>query len=452
MFDVLSSILWLIVALGVLVTFHEYGHYYVARRCGVHVLRFSVGFGKPLWMRRAANGTEFAVAAIPLGGYVKMLDKREGPVAAEKQDEEFSGKPVGQRIAIVAAGPAFNLVFAIFAFWLMYMVGINDSRPVLGETSGLAAEAGLTTGDEIVAVNGEETASWTHAVMAMITPALDREPTNLTLRRPNGVTRQATMPFDRLGDNFKEERLLSETGLTPWRPELPPVVGEVSDGAAKDAGMAVGDRIVEVGGRPISRFRDISVPIQENAGSGDIEVLVDRDGERLRLFMTPQLGDDDRWLIGIRPAAASEELQQEAQRVFTITRFGPWEALMASFRETGRITSLTFGMLGRMITGTASFTNLSGPVSIANFARDSARLGFSRFLQFLAILSLSLAILNILPIPVLDGGHLLYYLIELVKGSPVSEQTQIVGQYFGLAVLFGLMILALYSDLLRLVP
>ncbi len=451
MLDVIGSIWWLIVALGILVTFHEYGHYWVARRCGVRVLRFSVGFGSPLWSRYGRDGTEYRVAAIPLGGYVKMLDERETAVAPGERDQAFNNKPVGQRIAIVAAGPIFNLIFALFAFWLMFVVGIPETRPVLGEPRDMAAEAGLQSEDLITRVGDRSVQTWTHALLALIPPALDRRAVELTVQSADGSERRVELPLSRLGADFREDNVLEHIGLQPWRVDLPPLIGEVSaDSPAERAGLAGGDRIVSIGDQPVTGWQDIARFIPEAAERDrSFDLVVHRDGRERVFSVSPEM-IDGRPIIGIQAPPPGDAEVEAMERAFTILRHGPVSAVGEAFGETWRLTAGTLGILGRMITGKASLSNLSGPITIAQMAHSSARLGLSRFLWFLGLISLSLAIINLLPIPMLDGGHLMYYLAELVKGSPVSEKTQVAGQYVGLLLIVALMSLAIFNDILRL--
>jgi regulator of sigma E protease len=457
MSELLGSIWWLLVALGLLITFHEFGHFWVARRLGVKVLRFSVGFGRALWRRQGRDGTEYVVAALPLGGYVKMLDEREGDVPPEQRDQAFNQKPVWHRIAIVAAGPIFNLVFAVAAFWLMFMVGIPESRPILGAVTGIAAEAGIRPEDEIIALDGERTATWSHATLALVTHALDRDRVEVTLEDGAGRQRQATLDLSRLGADFSEERTLEFVGLEPWRAVIPAVIAEVSgNSAAQDAGFRAGDRFLSINGEAVSDWGWVGYLVQKHGQPGTpLAVTVERDGREQDLSVTPREEKtgffSSRLVLGVSNAGPDDHTRAMLDRAYLVLRHGPIESVGAAFNETWRLASSTLGILGRMLTGSASVKNLSGPISIAQFANDSANAGLSYFLFFLGIISLSLGILNLLPIPVLDGGHLVYYLIELVKGSPVSEQVQLTGQYIGLAALFGLMGLAMVNDILRLV-
>ncbi len=451
MVDFFSSVWWLIVALGLLVTFHEFGHFWVARRYGVRVLRFSVGYGKPFWCRTDRKGTEFCLAAIPLGGYVKMLDEREVDVPEALREQAFNRKPVTARMAIVAAGPVFNLIFAFLAFWLMYLTGVHEMRPVTGKVTGLAAEAGIQPGDELIRVDGESTESWTHVIMAMVNAALDKRDVQVVTRDEQGREAVLTLPLSRLPADFRETRLLEQLGLEPFRPRYEPVIGDLKpDGPAARAGLQPGDRILRIGDSSIHQWRDIGDAVQKAMQrQGRVQVEVMRDGQRRVLTLEPYR-EGERYLIGITPQPLERaEVEALRQRLYVELRYGPLAAAGKAWDEMWRFTGATLGMLGRMITGKASLESISGPITIAQFARDSARMGFERFLSFLGILSLSLAILNLLPIPMLDGGHLVYYLVEWVTGRPVSESVQLVAQYFGMAVLLGLMILAFYNDILR---
>lgn len=443
MIEFLGSIWWLLVTLGLLVTFHEFGHFWVARRLGVRVLRFSVGFGRPLWKRIGADDTEYVIAAIPLGGYVKMLDAREQEVEAADQDREFSSKPVWKRIAIVVAGPAFNLVFAVAAFWLMFMVGKPDYAPVVGQPAGIAAKAGFAEGDRILSMDGETVATWTAALNLLADGILRHNPVTVEVRGEDGTIRSLELPLDTLPDGVEVGAAFEKLGLRLQGP--PARVGSLTPGdPAEAAGMQAGDRILAINGHPVENFGDLSPLITEQAArSPTLSLRVERDGQvRDVLLKAVPRDPGDGWVIGIRPP------RPEAATL----RYGPLAALGAALENTWDKTASSFAMIGAMLSGEASTRNLSGVITIARVANTSADLGFAWFLGFLGLVSLSLGVLNLLPIPLLDGGHLLYYFIEIIKGSPVSEQTMIAGQYVGMAVLVALMGLALYNDILRLVP
>jgi regulator of sigma E protease len=443
----LGSVWWMIVSLGVLVTFHEFGHYWVARRCGVRVLRFSIGFGKPLWMRKGRDGTEYVIAALPLGGYVRMLDEREGEVAPADAPLAFNRKPVGQRIAIVLAGPLANLLLCVLLLWGMFVIGRPDFAPVVGQAQGIAAAAGLERGDTLLAVGDRATPTWSEAALALATAALDREDVVLHLRTAGGSTVDRRLPLSRLPADASQQQAMQAIGLVPRHQLLPAVVGRVEPGTAAWGVLAEGDRITAIDGRPIWSYEEVS-PLVQTVGGRTAMVEVDREGDRLALEVTPRRRADPRggsyWALGFLPA-------QAALPPYDATlRYAPLPAVPAAFRETWKLGRDSVAMIGRLLSGRASVENISGPITIARYANASAQLGPAWFLNFLALLSLSLAIINLLPIPVLDGGHLLYYLIELAKGSPLSERAMIAGQYIGLALLAGLMGLAFYNDILQL--
>ena len=442
---VLGSIFWFLVATSLLVTFHEFGHFWVARRCGVKVLRFSVGLGKPLWSRRGKDGTEYVIAAIPLGGYVKMLDEREAEVETAEVGRAFNRKPLGQRVAIVAAGPLFNLAFALFAFWLMLLVGVRDYAPFVGETTGLAAKAGLQRGDLILAVDERPTSNWTHVLVDLTTRAYRGQTVQIDVRRANGDIVTRPMNLGDLGEAVDEERFLAQLGLKPWHWVPPAVAGSLREGdPAMVAGLRAGDRVIKVGDTEVDRFASMSEAIQVEgaANDGRIRLLIERNGIRETLIIparSEQRGEKSVWLIGVGP-----DMRE------TTRRHGPLEAVPQAFAETWRLTTGSVRVIWHMLAGDAQLKNVSGPISIAQFANYSAEGGFTQFLRFLGLISLSLCIMNLLPIPILDGGHLLYYFIEWVKGSPLSDRAQAVGHYLGLGALLALMCLAFFNDFSRL--
>jgi regulator of sigma E protease len=444
-----GSIWWLIVTLGVLVTFHEFGHFYVARKLGVRVLRFSVGFGRPLWKRLGKDGTEYVIAALPLGGYVKMLDEREGDVDPAEAHLAFNRKSIPKRFAIVAAGPIFNLVFAVIAFWAMFVVGKPDYQPLVGRVDGIAQASGFERGDLIVRVGGEPVATWTDASLFLAKGAIDRVAMPVEVVDARGSARTRTLALSAVPPKA-DDIGIGALGFTPKQFLLDPVVGEVRDGPAKRAGMLAGDRILEIDGKPVADFVDVPQAIRKLEAGTPATFDVQRGAERISLSITPEtLRQDDGTEyvgVGIAPKRPEAGAEYDAER-----RYGPLDAVPAAFSETWRMTRETLALLKRMVLGHASLKNISGPISIAQFANASAQLGLGWFMFFLAVLSLSIAIMNLLPIPILDGGHLLYYLIEAVKGSPVSEKAMAAGQYVGLAMLAGLMGLAFYNDILRLI-
>ena len=455
-FTISYSILAFIVAIGVLVTVHEFGHFWVARKLGVKVLRFSVGFGKPLWMRKAGpDQTEYVIAAVPFGGYVKMLDEREGEVLPQELERSFNRKSVWRRIAIVAAGPAFNFLFAILAYYLIFMAGISGVKPVIGEVSipGPAHSAGIQRGDLILAVNDIETPSWERARFAMLEESVGASQIVLRVQGSDLQIREHVIDIADLSLLAKERiDLMRDLGLSAWRPEVPPIISEVlPDGAAEASGVLAEDRIQTLDGVDIVDARQWVQLIRDNPDK-TMPLVVLRDGLPVTLSITPRSRTEAGETYGYIGVRNRVEIPETLRQQMAVTeRFGPVEGLGQALDKTWRMSWLTLRMLGKLITGEASVRNLSGPITIAHYAGVSARIGLEPFLGFLAIISISLGVLNLLPVPMLDGGHLFYYLIEIFKGSPVSETTEIVGQKIGIMLLFCLMSIALYNDLLRLV-
>ncbi len=453
---IIYSVAAFIVAIGVLVTVHEYGHFWVARKMGVKVLRFSVGFGKPLWLRRAGpDQTEYVIASIPFGGYVKMLDEREGEVPEAELERSFNRKSVWRRIAIVVAGPAFNFLFAIIAYYLIFLVGVGGLKPVVGEVKPQAPAytAGVQPGDLILSVNGIDAPTWEKAHFALLEEAVGAEKLVLQVQSEDGEIRERVIDIRNLALLKKDQiDLMGDLGLSRWQPVGPPVIDEViAGGAAEAAGMLAGDRVASLDGIEIESSRQWVDLVRANPET-TLVLRVLRDGQRVDLDLTPRSRTENGetfGFIGVRHRVDVPESVLDEMRV--VERYGPVEGLVAAADKTWRMTWLTLRVLGKLVVGEASVRNLSGPITIADYAGKSARIGLEPFLAFLAIISISLGVLNLLPVPMLDGGHLLYYLVEVVKGSPVSEQTEIVGQKVGILLLFCLMSIAIYNDFLRLV-
>nr|WP_300312061.1 sigma E protease regulator RseP [Halomonas sp.] len=448
----IQNVLAVIVVLGLLITFHEFGHFWVARRCGVKVLRFSVGFGKPLWSRYDRHGTEFAIAAIPLGGYVKMLDEREGNVDPSERGQAFNNKSVWARIAIVAAGPIANFLLALVAYWALFVAGTTTVAPVVGEVTpdSPAAQAGLEHGQEITAIQGAEVRSWDEVNLKLVSMIGLSGNLDVTALDVSGSTpRHYSLGVSRwlVGEDPPDP--LGSLGIEPWRPEMPAVIGQLVAGEpAEQAGLQSGDRVISVDGEPIADWLAL-VDVVRAHGGKPMKVEVEREGERLPLSLTPKVqeqedGSQHGYIgAGVAPVEWPEKWLREI-------RYGPIGAVGEAFSKTGEMTLLTFDAVRKMLVGMISPSNLSGPITIARIAGDTARSGLESFVSFMAYLSISLGVLNLLPIPVLDGGHLLYYFIEAVRGRPVSERAQAIGLRIGVALVGTLMVMALYFDLMRL--
>jgi regulator of sigma E protease len=451
MMQFFHHLLAFVFTLGILITFHEFGHFWIARKCGVKILRFSIGFGRPLWTRNfGEDRTELVVAALPLGGYVKMLDEREAPVPEPELDRAFNRKPLAQRFAIVLAGPLFNFLFAILAYWVMYMVGLTGLKPVIGavQPSSAAAMAGLKADEEIISVNSHDTATWTMVVDAMITDIVADKTVELRVRSKAAVERPVVMDLHSISiDDLANKDLLRNLGITPKQLVLPPIIGELQpEGAAMRAGFESGDRVLKVDNVAVPDWR-VFVEYIRARPDQLLHVELDRDGQVLVLPLHTEKKDagDGKTIgyIGAGNQLGSSLIARESYSIFP--------ALARAVARTWNMSWLTLEMLGKILTGEASYRNLSGPVSIAQYAGESAQNGVAAFLWFLGIVSVSLGVLNLLPIPLLDGGHLMYYLIEFVRGRPVPETVQAVGQQIGLALLLGLMVLVFYNDLSRLI-
>jgi regulator of sigma E protease len=448
---VLTSILGFILAVGVLVAVHEWGHFWVARRLGVKVLRFSIGFGRPLktWRR---GETEYVIASLPLGGYVKMLDGREGPVDPAEAHRAFDRQSVGKRAAIVAAGPIANLVFAVFAYALMFMVGVTGLAPILDAPAAgtSAAQAGLQAGAEVLAVNDRPVRTFEALRIAVLDAATGDAPLRLHVRE-QGVERTVELPGAPYGLLRSTDDPLARLGLRPWEPNGAVVVRRVEQGAAADqAGLKVGDVVTGVGGEPVDRASVLIKAIRQHPGER-VELDILRDGQALQISVIPGMRQSNGEVVGYAGAAFSVDISDETRaRLRVVERLGVLEAIQAGLVRTWDMSVLSLRVMGKMLTGEASLETISGPLGIADVAGKSLVLGLSSFLAFLALVSLSLAILNLLPVPVLDGGHLLFYLIEVLLGRPLSDQAQMLAQRAGMSLLLALMALALFNDLTRL--
>lgn len=451
MLATIQTLLSFILALGILVTIHEFGHYWVAKKVGVKILRFSVGFGKPIWRKTlGADKTEFVVAALPLGGYVKMLGDGGEDIDEKDRPRAFEEQTLLGRTLIVFAGPAANFLFAIFAYWLMYMVGVTGARPLIGnvDEGSIAYLAGLRDGYEIVSVADRASPTWDNVFRESISAILDDGRVEITSKDLNGISRQSTLDFKSVSvDDLSETGFFEEVGITPYRPKIPPRLGRVLPGeAAAEAGLMEGDLITTVAGKQIDTWHEWVEIIRANAGKS-LSLEVTRGGAAKVLLIQPREVSVEGETFGRIGAEVSLKGVEQAPQ--GIERYGPIEALPIAVGQTWQMVTTTLKFLKKMVLGEASVKNLSGPISIAQFAGQSAKLGLSRFLDFLGLVSVSLGVLNLLPIPLLDGGHLLFYLVEFVTRRPVPESVRLWGQQVGLVLLLGLMGLAVFNDMMR---
>ena len=450
--DMLYTILITLFTLAVLVAVHEYGHFWVARKCGVKVLRFSIGFGKSLGSWQDKQGTEYSVAAIPLGGYVKMLDEREGEVPEELLEQAFNRKPVLQRIAVVAAGPAANLVLAVVAYWFLFMAGERGYAPLIGEveTGSVADVAGLEAGQEIVAIDGKETPTWQALSFALLDRIGDSGTISFAVKYPESeMVYESEAVIDRWLSEQEQPDLFGGLGIIMYTPEVPPVVESVVDGSpANVAGLLPGDRILRADEVPMEKWMDWVDYVRARPGQA-IQLELERGGSLTQAQITPErITDEGGEAFGrVGVAVAIPEMPEELVRTFDR---GPLEAAGAAVVRTWDLMGFTLNSIKKMIMGLISPKNLSGPITIAKVASASAKSGLESYIGFLALLSVSLGVLNLLPIPVLDGGHLLFYTVELLAGRPVPEKIQSLGYQVGLFLVLGMMMLALYNDFTRL--
>ncbi len=450
--ETLQAIFFFIVAIGLLVAIHEFGHFWVARKTGVKVIRFSIGFGKVIWKyQKDSASTEYVLSIIPLGGYVKMVDEREGEVTAEDLPYAFTQKPLWARTAIVAAGPLFNLMLAVVLYWLVFMIGETGMRPIVGAVapSTLAAQAGFVEGEEIVTVNNINTVTWRDTIETILASAMDAEqgiPVEVKTEEGVLLTHTLIIPFE---ISQEPKRLFKELGLRVWQPAIMPVVGRVVEkSAAAQAGLQIGDLILSAND---VEFYDWLTWVKYVRGQAEQKLLVkiERDGHVMELNITPKSVIENEQIIGKIGVGVKvpEGLRDSLMVEYSLS---PVNALIAAFERTWYYSGATLKMIGQMFIGNASVDNLSGPISIAQYAGKSAEMGLVSFLKFLAIVSISLGVLNLLPIPVLDGGHLLMFAVEAIKGSPVAEKVQIIFQQIGMVALLALMSLAMFVDIERL--
>ncbi|WP_153773126.1 RIP metalloprotease RseP [Pseudomonas sp. MNR3A] len=447
----LYMIIGTLVALGVLVTFHEFGHFWVARKCGVKVLRFSVGFGTPLVRWHDRHGTEFVVAAIPLGGYVKMLDEREGEVPPALVDQSFNRKSVGQRIAIVAAGPIANFLLAILFFWVVAMLGSQQVRPVIGavESGSLAASAGLVAGQEIVSIDGKPTSGWSAVNLQLVRRLGESGSLRVGVRDDGGtLERQHEIRLNQWLKGADEPDPIQSLGLRPWRPAVSPVLAEIDPkGPAAAAGLKSGDKLLALDGVALGDWQQVVDAVRARPDA-KVQLRIERDGAQLELPVTLARKGEGQASGGYLGAGV-KGAEWPANMLREVS-YGPLEAVGEGLSRTWNMSVLTLESLKKMLFGELSVKNLSGPITIAKVAGASAQSGVGDFLNFLAYLSISLGVLNLLPIPVLDGGHLLFYLIEWARGRPLSDRVQGWGVQIGISLVIGVMLLALINDLGRL--
>jgi regulator of sigma E protease len=451
MMTVLTSLFWLIITLGVLVTFHELGHFLLARLFGVKVLRFSVGFGKPMWSRYDRYGTEIAVAPIPLGGYVKLLDERDCEVSEADKDLTYNHKPAWQKFLIMFAGPAFNFILAFALYWMMFVVGKPEIKPTLGEPVKLMAQAGFSNKDQIIAVDGEPVNSWSDVSMYLITAGLDRRDIQVIVKTDQGSEQERILALSKLPKNTKESKMMAAIGVQPWRMPVPAIMGELSpELPAAQAGLQSGDQIVAINDEKVDDWYQLSERIGQL--TPPIRLSYEREGQLKEAVIQRFEVDPDnpkRQVIGIRPMQVDEELRLYARSLYYDLTYGPIQAVPMAWQEMLKITGKSIEMIGKLLLGKASLENLSGPITIAQVANDSAARGFSWYLSFLALISLSLGIINLLPVPMLDGGQILFLLFEKIKGAPLSERFEVRAQLIGMLMLVSLMSLAFYNDILR---
>ena len=450
--SIISTLIAFVVALGLLIVFHELGHYLVARLCNVKVLRFSLGFGAPLWRRKiGADQTEWAVSAFPLGGYVKMLDEREGPVAAQELHRAFNRQSVGKRFVIVLAGPVANFLLAILIYWVLFLHGVPGIRPVVGEplADTPAARAGVAPGELIARVDAVEVPTWQELRWTLLEQSLRKATVQLEMHSERGDIQFRRLDLSSIGPEKIDTDLMQAIGLTRYQPPLKPIIGRlIAGGAGERDGLREGDEIVAVDGDAVAGWEQFVALVSAAPGRA-LQLQVSRAGAAHRLTVTPEPKQEAGKTLG-RIGAAPKMDEAVLKRLITEVHYGALESVAKAAERTWDVSTFTLKMLGKMIVGDVSLKNLSGPITIADYAGQSAQLGWLAYVSFLALISISLGVLNLMPVPLLDGGHLMYYVAEIVKGSPVSDRVMEVGQQVGMVLLFSLMAFALYNDINRL--
>lgn len=451
MFDIIQTVFMLAVTLGIVVTVHEFGHFWVARRCGVKVLKFSVGFGRSVWSRQAQDGVEYAIGVLPLGGYVKMLDEREAPVDADLKAQAFNNKPPAQRIAIAAAGPMFNFILAIIVYFVLFLAGERGLAPVIGnvEPGSIAEMAGLESDQEIVAIDGQKTLTWQAVNFALLERLGDSGTIEFSvIYPPSQQVYSSQANLDRWLAGAEDVDLIRELGIEPYRPVIPAIIGGLADdGAAMKAGLQVGDEFVSIDGSTISDWMALVEEVKRSAGQ-ERWLGILREGLPLTIAVQIEaavVDGDTIGRLGVYPAPVDFPVN-----MIRYLERGPMESLAAALERTGALVVFTLDSMKKMVEGLISPKNLSGPITIAKVATATAERGWASYFEFIALLSVSLGVLNLLPIPVLDGGHILYYAIEWIAGRPVPERVQIMGYQIGLFLVTCLMVFALYNDVARL--
>lgn len=452
MTDILWNFASFIIALGILVAVHEFGHFWVARCCGVKVEKFSIGFGKSIWSKTGQDGTEYSLSVIPLGGYVKMLDGRVDDVPAEQRGQAFDTQPLWKRTSIVAAGPAFNFFFAVFAYWLVFLIGVPAVKPVIGQVqpNSIAARAGLESNMELKSVSGVKTPDWESVNMGLISHIGDKQMT-LTVAPADefGIEEIKTLDLTDWSFDPEVESAMSSLGFQPFTPEISTQLTSVTAGGAGDAaGLMAGDKLLSANDTPLTDWQQV-VELVQNSPNQMISLVVERNGETLNLTLIPESRSvsNDR-VIGFAGIAPQVAEWPESYR-FDL-QFGVFESVGKAVEKTGQVIGLTVSMLKKLIVGDVGLNNLSGPISIAKGAGTTADYGLVYFLGFLALISVNLGIINLVPLPMLDGGHLMFFAVEAVTRRPVPERVQDMGYRIGGAIIFSLMAVAIFNDFARL--